>query len=343
MINFFTAAVLENTKKPLSVIKNIEIPKIKKNQVLVKMYYSAVCGSQLFEINGQRGKDHYLPHLLGHEGTGKIIKIKSKNSNLKVNDLVFLSWISNKKLKNESINFKYPNKNKVINSGSVTTFSNYTVVSINKVFKLPKKVSLTEGVLLGCALPTGAGMVFNQSNNLKNKNVLVIGAGGVGLSSILALKAKKTKKIFVYEKNKKKIIFFKKYIKGVVFFDKIRDIYEEKINFDYVYECSGFAMNIEHGFKLLKNTGVCIFSSHPKFKDKISFNPHEFIKGKKLEGSWGGQINFKKDLKKLVELITKFKFIEKIYFKRIYSLFEINNAISDFKNGKNIRTLIKLN
>ena len=71
---------------------------------------------------------------------------------------------------------------------------------------------------------------------------------------------------------------------------------KKKINFDYVYECSGLAINIEHGFKLLKNNGVCIFSSHPKFKDKISFNPHEFIKGKKIEGSWGGQINFKKEL-----------------------------------------------
>tara|TARA_X000000950_G_scaffold289185_1_gene410570 strand:- start:969 stop:2000 length:1032 start_codon:yes stop_codon:yes gene_type:complete len=342
MKNFFTAAVLENIKKPLRIVRNIKIPKIKKNQVLVKMYYSAVCGSQLFEIDGQRGKDHYLPHMLGHEGTGKIIKMNSKNSNLKVNDLVFVSWISNKKIKNEGINFKYPNKNKIINAGPVTTFSNYTVVSINKVYKLPSQIGLPEGVLLGCALPTGAGMVFNQSNNLTKKNVLVIGAGGVGLSSILALKIKKTKKIFVYEKNKKKILFLKKYIKGIFFFNKINDIYKKKINFDYVYECSGLAINIEHGFKLLKNNGVCIFSSHPKFKDKISFNPHEFIRGKKIEGSWGGQINFKKDLKKLAKLINKFKFIKKIYFKKIYPLSKINNAISDFKNGKNIRTLIKL-
>ena len=343
MTKIFKAAVLEKINSPLKIVKNIKIPNLKKDQILVKMKYSAVCGSQLFEINGKRGKDIYLPHFLGHEGTGQIIKIGDKNSKFKKNEKVFLSWIKNDNFPNSKILFNYPKKNKILNAGPVTTFSTYTVVSKNRVYSLPNKISLKKGVLLGCAIPTGAGMVFNQSIKLENKITLVIGAGGVGLSSILALKLSRAKRIIVYEPNKKKIILLKKYLKNIEFYDDIKKIIQKKILFDYVYECSGITKSIELGFKLLKNTGKCIFATHPEFKKKISFDPYEFIKGKKLEGSWGGKVKFNRDLKNLIKLISKFKFNEKIYFRKIYKLNEINKAITDFKNGKNIRTLIRLN
>ena len=340
MIKHLTGAVLQNFNKPLKLIKNISIPNLKKDQVLVKMKYTAICGSQLFEINGQRGKNLYLPHLLGHEGTGYVVKTGFKNSKFKKNDKVFLSWIKSNKKKYNKICYTHPNKKRTINAGPVTTFSNYTIVSDNCVYKLPKKINLKKGVLLGCALPTGAGMVFNQSEKLNKKNVLVVGAGGIGVSSILALKAKKTKKIIVYEVNKKKIIFLKKFFKNIDFCNNVDKL--KKNYFDYVFECSGKSENIELGFELLKNDGKCIFATHPKFNKKITFNPHDFIKGKKIEGSWGGNVTFSKDLKKLTKLILNIKFIEKIFFKKSYSLLNINKAILDFKNGKNIRTLIKL-
>ena len=343
MIKIFNAAVLDKINRPLKIVRNIKLPKLKKDQILVKMKYTAVCGSQLFEINGKRGKDIYIPHLLGHEGTGQIVKAGDVSSKFKKKDKVFLSWISKDNFQTSKILFDYPNKNKSLNAGPVTTFSTYTIVSKNKVYHLPKKISLKKGVLLGCAIPTGAGMVFNQSNNLEKKTTLVIGAGGVGLSSILALKIKKTKKIIVYEPNKKKILLLRKYMSDVIFYDDIKKIVKTNILFDYVYDCSGITKSIELGFKLLKDTGKCIFATHPEFKKKISFDPYEFIKGKKLEGSWGGKVKFSRDLNNLTKLILKFKFIEKLYFRRIYSLNEINKAIKDFKNGKNIRTLIRLN
>ena len=342
MKNTFNAAILDKIKKPLELVENIILPKLKKDQVLIKMKYTAICGSQIFEIDGKRGVDRFLPHMLGHEGTGVVIKVGNINSKFKKHDKVFLSWIKKNRKKNNTIEYINPINGNEINAGPITTFSSYTIVSENRVYKLPKKVDLKKGVLLGCALPTGAGMVFNQSRNLRSKSVLVIGSGGVGLSVILALKLKNTKKIFVYDINRKKINFLNKFIKNIYFSDKISELNQKNLSYDYVFECSGKTQNIELGFKLLKDNGKCIFASHPEFKKKISFDPHEFIKGKKIEGSWGGQVNFKKDLKKLTDLMIKFNFINKIYFKKEYSLFNINKAIHDFKNGKNIRTLIKL-
>ena len=69
----FKAAILTKLKKKL-LISNIKFNQnLTRGQVLVKMYYSGICGSQIGEINGVKGKDNFLPHLLGHEGTGIII------------------------------------------------------------------------------------------------------------------------------------------------------------------------------------------------------------------------------------------------------------------------------
>ena len=68
------AAVLFELGKPLEVI-TIEVPPLHEGQVLVKLAYSGVCHSQLMEIRGKRGNDKYLPHLLGHEGSGVVLEI----------------------------------------------------------------------------------------------------------------------------------------------------------------------------------------------------------------------------------------------------------------------------
>ena len=71
---FLKAAVLYKSNKPL-LIKKLKIPDLKRGQVLVKIFFSGICKSQLMEIQGKRGKDKWLPHLLGHEASGEVINI----------------------------------------------------------------------------------------------------------------------------------------------------------------------------------------------------------------------------------------------------------------------------
>ena len=67
------AAIMLEQNKPL-VIDDVELPtKLNFGQVLVKVLCSGICGSQLGEIDGIKGEDRYLPHLLGHEGTGIVL------------------------------------------------------------------------------------------------------------------------------------------------------------------------------------------------------------------------------------------------------------------------------
>src|SRR5437016_3201189 len=85
------AAILTALKKPLTV-DEVELPELGYGQVLVKVRYSGLCGSQLGEIDGVKGKDDYLPHLLGHEGSGIVEKVGPGVKNLKKGDAVVLHW-----------------------------------------------------------------------------------------------------------------------------------------------------------------------------------------------------------------------------------------------------------
>ena len=96
------AAVLISLKKPLQ-IKDISMPsKLDYGQVLVKIFFSGVCGSQISEIDGLRGKDKNIPHLLGHEGSGKVMKIGPGVSNVKKGDLVVLHYMRNEGIESQT-------------------------------------------------------------------------------------------------------------------------------------------------------------------------------------------------------------------------------------------------
>ena len=182
--NKIEAAVLVSTNKPLQVLE-MKLPKLMKGQILVKVIFSGVCRSQLMECKGLRGKDKWLPHLLGHEGSGVVIKVGEGVSKVSIGDEVILTWIECEGI--DAKPAKYRHNKKVINAGKVTTFSNYTIVSENRLVIKPTGLSLKEAVLFGCALPTGAGIIKNEinlkkyfiKNILKDEIVICMGAGSI--------------------------------------------------------------------------------------------------------------------------------------------------------------------
>ena len=70
------AAVLVETNQPL-VLMDLQLPVLKPGQVLVRVAYTGVCHTQLLEARGHRGKDVFLPHCLGHEGSGIVLEVAS--------------------------------------------------------------------------------------------------------------------------------------------------------------------------------------------------------------------------------------------------------------------------
>jgi S-(hydroxymethyl)glutathione dehydrogenase/alcohol dehydrogenase len=338
------AAVLFKLNTKLKII-DLKIPILKPYQVLVKIKYSSICRSQLMEIYSGRDNKKWLPHLLGHEGTGKIIKLGSKIKNYKIGDNVILTWL--KTSSQNSVGPKYIYKKKIINAGKVTTFSNYAIVSIDRILKRPKNISPKLAALLGCCFLTGPGMIYNETHPKKESSVVLIGLGGVGLGALLALKEKKIKSVVIVEKDLKKIKYakklgFKKFVRGIKEKDKKKILKFLNGYADLCYESAGSIKTLNFGISVIKPNGHLHFASHPEQGKKFEIDPHDFIIGKTITGSWGGGCEPKRDVKKFSKLIIKNQNLLNKIFVKTYSLKNINKAIINFKNNKDFRPILDM-
>lgn len=341
------AAILNRTKKPLN-IKNIFLPTLNENLVLVKMKYSYVCGSQINEWQGKRGRDNYLPHTLGHEGCGEIVEIGKKVKKFKKGNKVLVSWIKNEtKCNFQKFNYLDNNKN-LINTGPVSTFLKYTIVPIDRVYKLNKSLYNKTSALFGCAMPTGVGMAMKIVKKIKkNDHIIIFGVGGIGTIALATLLYFKFKNITVIDKDINKLKLCKKMgaLESLKLEDFLKKINQKKIlikNIGATIECSGNIKLIEHAFKNLKSNGLCVIGGNVKFGTKFKIDPYEIIFGKKIIGTIGGDLSINNNLNLFDKIIKSNPVMKKSFLKDQYDLKDINRAFNDLKKGKVLRPLIKL-
>ena len=340
------AAILYNTREPL-VIEDIELPKPEPWQVLVKVVYSGVCHSQLKEVKGERGVDKYLPHLLGHEGSGIVIDIGSQVSKVQPGDKVVLTWIKGTGKDGPGpICTKNGNS---INAGAITTFSSYTIVSENRCVKIPSDIPMEISSLFGCAVLTGAGIITNTIQPRETDVLAFFGVGGIGLNALMATKLYDCHTIIAVDINDHKLELAKKFGATHTINTTKEDITQRLseitngLGVDYSIEAAGLTVTIEQAFHAVrKNGGLCVFASHPAYGEKIRLDPFDFICGKRIQGSWGGESKPDIDIPIFAELYKEGKLpLEKLITHR-YSLLHINHAFQDLEQNKVGRAMIEM-
>lgn len=342
------AAVLTKLGSPLEIIEGIKIPSLKLGQVLVQVYYSGVCHSQLMEVRGSRGDDLWLPHMLGHEGTGRVIEVGEGVTKVKTGDMVVLGWIKGEGLDAGGAQYEGPN-GQIINAGGVTTFSDYTVVSENRLVPLPSGTPIDLGVLYGCAMPTGAGMVMNQVKPQDDATIVIFGLGGIGISALMASALYSPKILIAIDVEESKLELAKSLgathtinSSKVDVVEKVKEITGDD-SVDYAIEAAGLSSTISSAFEMVRRGGGrCVFASHPASGDKICLDPFELICGKQIEGSWGGNTVPDKDIPILGNLYSQGKLPLENLLSHTYTLETINDALNDLEGRKIVRALVKI-
>lgn len=340
------AVVLESANQPLSLL-DLEAPQVLPGQVLVQMAYSGVCHSQLMEIQGKRGEDRYLPHLLGHEGTGIVVETGPGVTRVHPGERVVLTWI--KGAGANCSGARYQAGNRIINSGSVTTFSTYTVVSENRCVPLPEGVPMDVGCLFGCALPTGAGIVLNTVRPTPHSSLVVFGVGGVGLSALLGARVSGCKPLIAVDVEDDKLALARELGAHSVINARASDPVDAVRRLtggegaDYAVEAAGRTATIEQAFSSVKkNGGLCVFASHPPFGQRIQLDPYDLICGRQIRGSWGGESNPDVDVPKFAGFYRDGRWpLEKLITHRL-PLNRINEAFQLLESGRSARVLIEI-
>lgn len=334
----FKSAVLVNQKKKLKILDITSPNKLKKGQVFVKLLSSSICGAQIGEINGIKGKDKWLPHCLGHEGFGVIVDKNNSVNKVKINDQVILHWRVSKGINSLPIN--YLSQIGKINAGQVTTFQEYAVISENRITKIKNFYKFKKiAPLMGCALPTAWGILNKETTFKKENKILIFGAGGIGLTLGAIAKIQETKFLHIYDKkNKSK---FTKLLNLKL--KKFKDIKKQK--YDLVIETTGNVENIQNGFDFLNKNGKLILVGQPKLNSVLRLkNPLRLFNSPsdniKIISSDGGKFNPDNEMKILTNIVkNNFKYLKKLITHEI-KLSEINKGIDIIKKGEAGRVII---
>ena len=339
----FQAAILTAQKQPLLIDEIIYSGELETGQVLVELFTSGICGSQIGEIEGVKGQDKFIPHLMGHEGCGRVIKTGPGVTNIKIGNKVVLHWKKGLGINSETPSYEC--KGKKINAGWVTTFNKYAVVSENRLTSIPEDTPNDVAALFGCAITTGFGVVENNAKLKMGESIVVLGAGGIGLNIIQAANLVSGYPIIAVDLYDERLELAEKFGATHLINSKKTDFVKEinsilGSNLDVFVDNTGSPEVIEKGYALINNKGRLILVGVPQKGKNINIFSLPLHFGKTISGSFGGQSNPHKDIPRYLNLMSKGKFsLEGIITER-YPLEDINIAIARIKNGSAVGRII---
>ena len=331
------AAILVEQRKPL-VVDEVELPRtLDVGQVLVKIHYSGICGSQLGEIDGAKVEDKFLPHLLGHEASATVIDIGPGVRYVKPEDVVVLHWRKGQGI--ESVPPSYQWRGKKLNAGWIATFNEYAIVSENRMTVIPADSNLEIAALFGCAVTTGFGVVENNAKIRMGESVVVFGAGGIGLNIVQAASLVSAYPIIAIDQYDNRLELAKKVGATLTINSKsinVKRAIEEVVGstgVDSFIDNTGNVNVIELGYEIVNNKGRVTLVGVPRKGENITIYSLPLHFGKEISGSYGGDGDPSVDIERYHNLYRNGRIQLDDVVTDVYSIELINGAIDSMKNG----------
>ncbi|MDY3920084.1 MAG: NAD(P)-dependent alcohol dehydrogenase [Candidatus Limivivens sp.] len=243
------------------------IPVPKEDEVLVKVEYVGVCGSDLHYYENGRIGDYIVepPFVLGHEAGGTVVEVGKDVRHLKVGDRVALEpgktcgtcefcRTGRYNLCPDVVFFATPPVDGV--------FQEYVAHEANLCFKLPEHVSTLEGALIE---PLAVGFhAARQGGAQAGQTAVVTGSGCIGLVTMMALKAMGVSKVYVVDIMDKRLEKALELGADGVINSRTSDLVEEMKKLtdgkgcDLAIDTSGVALCVNQGIQMLKKGGTLV-------------------------------------------------------------------------------------
>jgi len=342
------AAILEKIDAPL-VVADVELTNLEFGQVLVKVLVSGICGAQLQEIAGHKGNADYVPHLLGHEGCGVVEDIGVGVTKVKKGDKVIMHWRQGDGIESDFPTYIF--KGKKIRSGKVTTLSEYSIVSENRITSVPEDTPEDLCALLGCGLSTALGTINDEAEVKFGESVMIVGAGGLGINLIVAATLASAYPIISIDINddKKELaetLGAHLYINSKK--ENIQEAIQKKfgmIDVDVIIDTAGNKKSLEETIPFLSGTGRYILVGQPKPGENIELkNAKHFFDGdgKSIKATQGGKFSPSKDIPRYTRLFKGGVLKVDGIITHCMKLEDINEALDLVRDGQASRILIKM-
>ena len=332
------AAILEQIDAPLAV-REVELTELKFGQVLVKVLVSGLCGAQLHEIKGHKGNAKFLPHLMGHEGCGIVEEIGLGVTTVEPGDKVVMHWRPGSGIESPFPNYVLDGK--TISSGKVTTLNEYSIVSENRITKIPYDTPSVLAAMLGCSLTTALGIIDNECDLKFGESVGIVGCGGVGLNLIQAAKMKNASPIYAVDINQE-MCDLSTEMGADVFANSIRHL---PTTMDIIIDTTGVPEVIADAYDRLSPSGRLILVGQPTPGKSVELpNAVSMFdgSGKSIRATQGGRTDPEKDIPRYIKLALRGSLDYESLHTDTFFLDEVNEAFDLLRSGNAGRIMIRI-
>jgi len=329
------AMVLKKFGSPLE-LDEVPIPIIGPKEVLIKVHACGLCGTDL-KISSGKIKGIKTPLIMGHEPAGIVEKVGSEVSNVKPGDPVASAFYVTCgicdfcRTNQESLCINFGGRPGFEFDGG---FAEYLKLPASNVFKVSNEISLNHVALLTDCLSTVWHAVWRKVEPKPGHNVLIIGAGGLGIHAVQFIKIIGARAIVV-DIIKEKLDQAKKYGADIVINSKEKELVDEinritnNCGVDSVLEFVGIPQTIEKSLKCLKRGGRLVLIGYSPEAPFIVDSMDVVLSEKIIMGS---RANTKQDLVETIRFLEQGKIIPVI--TDYYKLEEVNTALNDLRNNK---------
>jgi S-(hydroxymethyl)glutathione dehydrogenase / alcohol dehydrogenase len=356
------AAVLIQPGKPLE-IETLSISKPGPHEVLIRTAACGLCHSDLHFIEGSY--PHPLPCVPGHEAAGIVEAVGSEVRTVKVGDAVVTCLSAfcghcefcvtgrmalcmggdTRRGASEAPRITRADGTAVNQMLNLSAFAEQMLIHEHACVAINPEMPLDRAAILGCAVTTGAGTIFNACKVTPGESVAVIGCGGVGLAAINSAKIAGAGRIIACDPiPEKRALALKLGATDVV--DALADgaaatiIEMTKGGVDHAIEAVGRAASAKLATAILRRGGTAtILGMHP-LNESVSLGAFDLLSGKKLQGALMGMNRFPVDLPRLVDFYIRGMLdLDTIIAERI-PLSAVNEGFEKMKKGDSARSVI---
>ena len=360
------AVICRELNQPV-VVEEIRVDSPKRGEVMVKVAACGVCHSDLSATNGTIALPP--PLVLGHEAAGEVVEVGEGVTGLAVGDHVVSSFIymcgtcrfcaagrpvlclQQHKALTTPLEGTPRTRDQAgrplgIFSGC-GVMAEYATLSVENVVRIDPKIPLDRAALVGCAVTTGVGAVFNTARVEPGATVAVLGCGGVGLNVIQGAAIAGAERVIAVDTMEAKLAMAKQFGATDTLLAKPGEDVAKAlkkmtgIGPDYAFECVGAGALAEVAYRAIRRGGKAVIVGVARPTDAMSFKPMTMVfEEKTLQGSYFGTCVPRVDFPRMLNLYMAGKLKLDELITRRYTVEEAPQAFADLESGKNARGVI---
>lgn len=355
------AAVFHKVGSPMT-IEDVRISKPGPREVLVRTVAVGVCHSDLHFVEG--AYPHPTPVVLGHEAAGIVEQVGCDVRTVKPGDHVVTCLSAycghcahcvtghlslcvspdTKRGADEEPRLTYVQKpmTQFIN---LSAYAEQMLVHEHALVAIRRDMPLDRAALLGCAVTTGTGAVFNTAKVRPGETVAVIGCGGIGLATINGAALAGAGRIIAIDMLDSKLELAKQFGATDLINPKNGDPVQQVLELtrggvNFSFECIGLKQTAEQAFSMLARGGTATVIGMIKPGLKLDIDPLLLLHERRIQGSLMGSNRFPVDLPRLTDFYMQGRLkLDEMISQRI-KLEQINEAFDELRRGELARSVI---